>query len=167
MAGAAYLCFLGVKSLQAVNWQRVHYATRNIFAKRAAQIQYGLSTEYADSKITINTVTDRKLRSTSAGNVLTGWREGFITNCLNPKSSLFYLALFPQFISVGSNEELRSYLLVAIHVAISAMWFSAVTVALAKILHGPRGESFANPLKIFSGIVLILSSGGFAFMAVA
>jgi len=34
--------------------------------------------------------------------------EGFLTNLLNPKASMFYLAVFPQFINLDGNPILES-----------------------------------------------------------
>ena len=49
--------------------------------------------------------------------------EGFLTNALNPKVSMFYLAAFPQFISVGENSAAASFRLVTVHARINALGF--------------------------------------------
>ena len=55
------------------------------------------------------------------------WREGFITNVLNPKVIVFYLALLPQFIGAGDPVLAKSLLLTAIHVVEGIVWFAIVS----------------------------------------
>lgn len=167
MAGAAYLCFLGVKSLQAVSWGPGNRVTKYLLTLRVVQMRNGASTRHSDTYSTSIPRTTQRLMPSNKGNVFKGWREGFITLCLNPKTSLFYIAVFPQFIGLGNSTEYRSFILVAIHVTINALWFAVVTVTLAKLLSSSRRNSFVNPLKLVSGIVLVILSGGFAFLAVA
>jgi len=52
--------------------------------------------------------------------------EGFLTNALNPKVSMFYLAAFPQFIPAGDNSVLYAFLLVSIHSVMNVFWFSSM-----------------------------------------
>lgn len=61
------------------------------------------------------------------------WSQGFLTNLLNPKVSIFYLALFPQFLTEASNIVTTTALLVTIQVIIVALWFTSVAFVAAKI----------------------------------
>ncbi|MEP0565218.1 MAG: LysE family translocator, partial [Paracoccaceae bacterium] len=51
--------------------------------------------------------------------LLKAFGEGFLTNALNPKVSMFYLAAFPQFITVGETSAWASFMLVVIHSVIN------------------------------------------------
>jgi len=53
---------------------------------------------------------------------------GFVTNVLNPKVSLFYLAVFPQFLGNASDILSTTLLLVTLQVLVVGSWFSFVVV---------------------------------------
>ena len=58
--------------------------------------------------------------------------EGLLTNLLNPKVSIFYLAAFPQFINIQENVALSSYILVTVHALFALVWFSSMVVFVGK-----------------------------------
>ncbi|HEU0225822.1 MAG TPA: LysE family translocator [Steroidobacteraceae bacterium] len=63
------------------------------------------------------------------------FREGLLTNVLNPKVVVFYLALVPQFIGPGDAVMLRYLLLTAIHYVEGVLWLGGVALLVA----GSRG----------------------------
>ncbi|MCV0429507.1 MAG: LysE family translocator, partial [Roseibium sp.] len=81
--------------------------------------------------------------------------EGFLTNALNPKVSMFYLAAFPQFIPAGEGAMTAAFSLVAIHSLINALWFGAMIVLLSKVSNAARSVSFQRWLKGVTGLVFM------------
>ncbi len=81
--------------------------------------------------------------------------EGFLTNALNPKVSMFYLAAFPQFIPAGEGAIAASMMLVATHSLINAVWFGAMIMLLAKVSRAAGNPSFQRWLKGVTGLVFM------------
>jgi threonine/homoserine/homoserine lactone efflux protein len=58
--------------------------------------------------------------------------QGLLTNILNPKVALFYLAALSQFVASGPTAPLAGALLIAIHYLIGALWLSLVAYGASK-----------------------------------
>jgi threonine/homoserine/homoserine lactone efflux protein len=66
------------------------------------------------------------------------------------------LAILPQFINSGESVLVKSLMLASIHAIVRLLWYSTLTVFLAKItalLKHPRVQQW---LEITSGAVLVL-----------
>ena len=87
------------------------------------------------------------------------WRkafvEGLLTNALNPKVSMFYLAAFPQFITVGETTAASSFMLVFIHSLINGVWFGAMVLLFSRLTKVARNGSFQRWLKGVTGVVFV------------
>ncbi|OSQ38886.1 MFS transporter [Thalassospira mesophila] len=81
--------------------------------------------------------------------------EGFLTNVLNPKVSIFYLAAFPQFVPMGAGSISAAYTLVCVHAVINAVWFTAMILVLARLTGAVRNGRFQRVLKAVTGSVFI------------
>ena len=87
--------------------------------------------------------------------IISAFFEGLLTNALNPKVSMFYLAAFPQFITVGETTVMSSFLLVSIHSILNAIWFGAMVMLLASLSKVASNEIFQRYLKRITGVVFI------------
>lgn len=89
-----------------------------------------------------------------------GWsafRQGVITNLLNPKVALFFLALMPQFISAVSTAKVAAFLVLGLtFVTLGVIWCVILAVAAAS-LRGLflRRPSMANVLNKIAGTMFI------------
>ncbi len=81
--------------------------------------------------------------------------EGFLTNALNPKVSMFYLAAFPQFISETHGAVGASFTLVFVHSMLNLIWFAAMVILFARLTGAARNLAFQRWLKGVTGIVFI------------
>lgn len=81
--------------------------------------------------------------------------EGFLTNALNPKVSMFYLAAFPQFITPGETSAAASFLLVALHSLVNAVWFGAMVMLFSTLTKVARSGSVQRWIKGVTGVVFI------------
>ncbi|MFJ5921731.1 LysE family translocator [Kitasatospora sp. NPDC092948] len=69
----------------------------------------------------------------NAGGWWAGWRRGTLTNLLNPKVGVFYVAVLPPFIPAGAPHLPAGILLTSVHVAEGTLW-SAVLIGFAHTL---------------------------------
>jgi threonine/homoserine/homoserine lactone efflux protein len=87
--------------------------------------------------------------------LLKAFGEGFLTNALNPKVSMFYLAAFPQFITIGETTAAASFMLVVIHSLINAAWFAAMVFLLDRFVSVARNGWLQRLIKGVTGVVFI------------
>ncbi len=124
--GAAYLIVLGVQSVR--RWWRVDDG-----APAASDPGAALR-------------PSRRLRS---------FVEGLLTNVLNPKVGIFYLAFLPQFIALGDPVLERSLLLAALHIGIGVIWLSVLSFGVGRIRPLVESRLWRARLEGVSGAVLI------------
>ena len=87
------------------------------------------------------------------------FRQGLLTNALNPKVAVFYLAALPQFAGHGPDAPLKGVLLIAIHYAIGAAWMSMVAVAAGKAGAAFRSSAAMRWLEGIAGVFLLGVAG--------
>jgi len=81
--------------------------------------------------------------------------EGLMSNVLNPKVSVFYLALLPQFMSPGDWVFGKSMLLAAIHWVEGILWLSAVTLFLGEFRSLISQPRVRRAIEATTGAILI------------
>ncbi|MBU2892276.1 LysE family translocator [Colwellia sp. D2M02] len=133
MLGAAYLIWIGLKAIISA-FKQTENSTGN--------------THQSPSKNTSMRVA---------------FFEGFLTNVLNPKVSMFYLAAFPQFMP-ASETALSAYTLVTAHAIVNFLWFSMMIIMLSKVKGVTNGEKFKVWLNSITGVVFIAFGSKLALM---
>lgn len=96
-AGAFYLIWLGIGSL------------------RQALRRGGEGSDVADADQPVAVAGKRVGLAVS-------FREGVLSNVLNPKTALFYMALLPQFVDPAGNAFQQSLLLAGVHFVLAMVW---------------------------------------------
>ncbi|SMP17257.1 LysE family translocator [Shimia sagamensis] len=81
--------------------------------------------------------------------------EGVLTNGLNPKVSMFYLAAFPQFLSIPDASAASAFTLVTLHATINVVWFCAMVLLLARLTDVAKSGHFQRVLKAVTGAVFV------------
>lgn len=59
--------------------------------------------------------------------------QGLLTNALNPKIAVFYLAFLPQFLTPGDPVVLKSALLIGIHYFEGLVWLSLLAFSVGRL----------------------------------
>jgi threonine/homoserine/homoserine lactone efflux protein len=97
---------------------------------------------------------DLTVEATPSGSARAGLRAGILTGVANPKLAVFFLALFPQFLS--PSEPVLPYALVMalVVVAVDVVWFSILAIAVdrAGSVLRPRANAW---LERCSGGVMV------------
>ena len=92
-------------------------------------------------------------------NSLKSFNEGFLTQMLNPKGSMFYLAVFPQFIDFESHAYLGAFTLVTIHAGLMILWFGSTCFIASSIkLLGSESRIGRWVQRLSGGLLLIFSA---------
>jgi threonine/homoserine/homoserine lactone efflux protein len=136
--GAGYLIYLGVQTIRG-SWRT---PIANVNGEAAG----------ADADAHAQAARSLLLRS---------FRQGILTNVLNPKVAIFYLTFLPQFIAPGDPVLLKSLGLAAIHIAMGLVWLTLYAWFLSGfrgVLNRPRVrrslESVTGGLLVLLGLRL-------------
>lgn len=125
-AGACYLIWLGLSSLR----QAMKRAPGN-----------GVVPEATDERPAVG-------KPASAAKA---FREGLLSNVLNPKTALFYMALLPQFIDPTGNAFQQSLFLASVHFVLAMGWQCALAVLVVKSRRLGVGQGIKRTLNALTG----------------
>ncbi len=81
--------------------------------------------------------------------------EGFLTNALNPKVAMFYVAAFPQFVPHDSVSPMAAYALVAVHAALNVAWFGPMVLLFDRLSAVARSGRVQRVVKGLTGMVFV------------
>ncbi|ADK82403.1 Lysine exporter protein (LYSE/YGGA) [Sediminispirochaeta smaragdinae DSM 11293] len=86
------------------------------------------------------------------------YRQGFLTNLLNPKVVLFFLSFLPQFIDPHTAHGIGGFLLLGMtFLTTGTLWCLALACAASRISAGLRSNrTWGNYLQKTSGVIFIL-----------
>lgn len=82
-------------------------------------------------------------------------REGFLSNVLNPKTILFYMAFLPQFIDPGRNPLQQSLFIAFIHFCIGMAYQCSLAAVVTKAKQLLKDGATGRALSGLCGISLI------------
>jgi RhtB (resistance to homoserine/threonine) family protein len=81
--------------------------------------------------------------------------EGFLSNTLNPKVAIFYLAFLPQFMRPGDWVLGKSLLLASIHCVEGVVWLTALSLFLGGMRAWMTKEGVRRTIEATTGVIMI------------
>ncbi|MGO2241408.1 MAG: LysE family translocator [Halomonas sp.] len=82
-------------------------------------------------------------------------KEGFLSNVLNPKTVVFYMAFLPQFIAPSDPVLLKSLWLASVHFMVANVWQIGVVLMVGSASKWLASARIAQILNAVTGTVLI------------
>ncbi len=140
-AGAVYLAYLGVRAL-------------NDFFRHCGQHSNGP----APAEQAMPVPTGRQSRPTTQA-----FRQGLVSNLLNPKVAAFYLSLFPQFTLPGMPTFTQHVILAGLFWGLALLWYIVVVTVLGRIQTLLRRRRVERGITGVSGVVLVSLGAALAF----
>lgn len=95
-------------------------------------------------------------KNVEARSLKVSFKEGFLSNILNPKTAVFYLALLPQFINPEYNAFAQSLLMAGIHFVIAMIWQGGIALLVEKAKELMSSEKVTKRIERVTGAVLVL-----------
>ncbi|MEU6756425.1 LysE family translocator [Streptomyces sp. NPDC046685] len=126
LAGAAYLCWLGIRCLR------------------------GPATQPGTEPGAVPTEDQQE-----AGGGAGAWRTGLVANVLNPKIAVFYTGLLPTLAPPGLRPATGMALLVVIHVLLTLVWLGTYVYVLSRARRFFARHRVRRALDRTTGVVLI------------
>ena len=83
------------------------------------------------------------------------FRQGLLTNLLNPKIAVFYSTFLPQFIAPGDSALAVSMLLACVHITLGILWLSLYAWLLGRAVEAFKGSRLRRALDALTGTVLV------------
>ncbi len=126
LIGACYLIWLGIS-----NW-------KSVLQKKQLIVKDNLST------------------GSNGFNCMQSFKEGFLSNVLNPKAVIFYMAFLPQFINPSKSALTQSLILAGIHFIIAMLWQCFLALSINKLKNWLQQPKVNRIFGGLTGSVMIL-----------
>lgn len=130
MLGACYLVYLGARSLWGA-WRT------------------GVSPDVAACE-------GAPLLRGDMGNLRRSWGEGFMSNVLNPKVVVFYLAVLPQVIGEPSLILRDTLFFVGFQFVIAVVYLTVLSMCLGRVRHVLLRPAFRRKLETVTGGLMVV-----------
>lgn len=91
--------------------------------------------------------------------LVTWWRQGFLSNALNPKVALFFVTFVPQFVEPGPGAAARTFALSTLFVAMAATWTAGYVLLLGRARRFLGRPTVRRRLEAVSGAALAAVGG--------
>ncbi|MEU2546816.1 LysE family translocator [Streptomyces roseolus] len=89
-----------------------------------------------------------------ADTLASGWRQGTLTNLLNPKVGVFYVAVLPQFIPAEAPHFASGLALASVHVVLGMVWSTVLIASASALGTWLRGARARRVLDRITGTVI-------------
>lgn len=83
------------------------------------------------------------------------FKQGFLTNILNPKVAVFFLTFLPQFVDAGSNTFLPFLLMGITYTLLTAVWFLLYVYLINQVSAFMKKPKAQNIIEGITGTILI------------
>jgi RhtB (resistance to homoserine/threonine) family protein len=93
--------------------------------------------------------TDKQFVNTSC------FKQGFLTNILNPKVAVFFLTFLPQFVDPGSNTFIPFLIMGITYTVLTSVWFLLYVYLINQISAFMKRPKAQNMIEGITGTILI------------
>ena len=83
------------------------------------------------------------------------FRAGLLTNLLNPKIAVFYVAFLPQFVEPGTGSVGRTAVLAAVFLSVATVWLVLFTALLGRLRPVLARAAVRRRIEQVTGVVLV------------
>ena len=97
---------------------------------------------------------DDSAERTARGRKASPFRQGLLSNLLNPKIALVFTTLIPQFVGAGESPFLQTLLLAAIFIGMGLVWLTSYALLVARVGALLKRSVVRRVLNAVTGTVL-------------
>ena len=85
----------------------------------------------------------------------TAYGNGLVTSFANPKLAVFFIALFPQFLSEGQPVLVTTLAMALMLIAVDVVYFTLLALAVTRARHAVVGSTIARRIERMTGAVMV------------